>query len=861
MTLRHKIILIALATSLFTILAGWAAVRYLSLAGIDRIDQERAAHDLARAASALDNELAHMDASLRFKSASDITYRFAADRDKRLAANYFSWEALSGGGLNMMLIYDPAGRLMDGAAYDLRSREAIPLEGLTRGLSDEIRRPGQAGASPSGRGLCMTPSGPMLLCWQPVLNSMGMGASRGTLVAGRFLDGPLAAEIGEQLKLDFTASPLSSADPDVAAKAREALRSGDPDVFGEKTPESLTVRRAYPDFLGAPAMLLTVRHPRADIIPLDRAMYLALVFVAVAGTCSFALNMSLLRRAVLAPLERITRHIQAIRDTRDLGKGLPLSGTDEIAVLARAFNSMGMELAGAQENLQESVARFRSLFSSMTEGLCLQEITRDPDGAIRDYTVLDVNPAYERILGISREKAVGSRASLLYGTGEAPLLDVYTNVALTGEPVSFETFFAPMNRHFRISAFSPKHGQVAVVFSDTTESKRTRQALEQARQTIQHILDSMPSPVIGVDREARVAYMNAAAEAVAAPIAGPPAGEPLDQAFPMLGRHMEAIAAALADQSHSLVPKLALAVGGEERLIDLQVFPLREKGQATGAVLRLDDVTQRVRMEEVVLQTEKMLSVGGLAAGMAHEINNPLGGILQSVQIIKRRLEPGLPANEHAAGATGCPLDTVNAYLNERGIPSFLEAIQESGSRAARIVSNILEFSRRSESKMAPCDLPELMEKALELASSDYDLGRKHDLRLIEVVREFDPSLPPVRCTRTEIEQVALNLIRNAAQALAGRPSPRITLRLAPEGDHARLEVEDNGPGMAEGVRKRAFEPFFTTKPPGLGTGLGLSVSYFIITQNHGGTMRVESEPGKGARFIARIPMSPAPSE
>ncbi|WP_243357938.1 ATP-binding protein [Fundidesulfovibrio terrae] len=857
MTIRQKVVLIALATSLFTILAGWAAVRYLSLAGVARIDQERASHDLGRAASALDNELAHMDAALRFKSASDITYRFAADRDKRLAANYFSWEALSGGGLNTMLLYDPAGRLLEGAAYDLSTREAIPLGELLRDVSDEIRLPGSGGRPPRGRGIIMTPVGPMLMCWQPVLNSMGMGASRGTLVAGRFLDEALTADIGEQLKLDFTAIPLAAADPAVASKAREGLRNGDLDVFGEATPESLTVHRAFPDFLGVPALLLTVRHPRSDIIPLERAMYLALVFVALAGTCSFALNMTLLRRAVLTPLERITRHIKGIRDTRDLGKGLPLDGTDEIAVLARAFNAMGTELAGAEEGLRASEAKFRSLFASMTEGMCLHELVRDQEGTIRDYTILDVNPAYERILGISREQALGRPASRLYGSGEAPLLDVYANVASTGEPVSFEIFFAPMERHFRISAFRPGPGLFATVFTDTTESKKTQEALEQARQTIQHILDSMPSPVIGVDREARVDYMNAAAEAIAAPLAGPSAGEPLAQAFPQLEAHLESITTALADASYTLVPRLKLPFDGETRLIDLQVFPMRKAGQATGAVIRLDDVTQRVRMEEVVLQTEKMLSVGGLAAGMAHEINNPLGGILQSVQIIKRRLEKGLAPNESAALAAGCPLDSVNAYLEERGIPAFLDAIQDSGSRAARIVSNILEFSRRSESKMAACHLPELMDKALELASSDYDLGRKYDLRLIEIVREYG-DMPLVRCTQTEIEQVALNLIRNAAQALAGRPGARITLRLAPEGEYVRLEVEDNGPGMDETVRKRVFEPFFTTKPPGLGTGLGLSVSYFIITRNHGGSLSVESEPGKGSRFIARIPVAPA---
>ncbi|MCP4629670.1 MAG: GHKL domain-containing protein, partial [bacterium] len=119
-------------------------------------------------------------------------------------------------------------------------------------------------------------------------------------------------------------------------------------------------------------------------------------------------------------------------------------------------------------------------------------------------------------------------------------------------------------------------------------------------------------------------------------------------------------------------------------------------------------------------------------------------------------------------------------------------------------------------------------------------------------------NLPRIPCTETEIEQVLLNLLTNAAWAMANEKSsdpPRITLLIDVEKEMARIEVEDNGPGMDEETRKRIFEPFFTTKPVGEGTGLGLSVSYMIITNNHKGVMEVESEPGKGAKFVIRLPL------
>jgi len=251
--------------------------------------------------------------------------------------------------------------------------------------------------------------------------------------------------------------------------------------------------------------------------------------------------------------------------------------------------------------------------------------------------------------------------------------------------------------------------------------------------------------------------------------------------------------------------------------------------------------------------------VGGLAAGMAHEINNPLGGILQSVQNILRRISPELAANHEAAEKCGTDLKTIRTYLKDRRIIQFLQGIRESGERAAAIVSNMLNFSRRSESRMAPANPADLVNRAVELAGHDYDLKKKYDFRQIEIVRDYAPDLPRLPCTETEIEQVILNLIRNAAQAMAEKnyqsEKPCIRLILRQEGDMLVLTVEDNGPGMDEHIRKRMFEPFFTTKEVGTGTGLGLSVSYFIIVSNHRGSMHAESVPGQGSRFVIRLPL------
>jgi PAS domain S-box-containing protein len=281
-----------------------------------------------------------------------------------------------------------------------------------------------------------------------------------------------------------------------------------------------------------------------------------------------------------------------------------------------------------------------------------------------------------------------------------------------------------------------------------------------------------------------------------------------------------------------------------------------EGGQHLLAVIR--DVTQMKRMQEMMIQSEKMRSVGGMAAGIAHEINNPLGIILQSAHNLVQRTDPAFPRNREAAQSIGLDMDLLARYMRARKLDVFIADIQAAGVRAAGIIRRMLDFSRTSESGRSECDLRAFIEQSVSLAGSDYDLTKSYDFKKIDVRIDIAEGLPAVSCTETEMEQVFLNLLRNAAQAMAGASppvaEPRIDIRVSAVEGGVRIEVEDNGPGMDPEVSRRVFEPFYTTKAPGQGTGLGLSVSYFIVTKGHGGSMRVESEPGRGTRFIIELP-------
>lgn len=270
------------------------------------------------------------------------------------------------------------------------------------------------------------------------------------------------------------------------------------------------------------------------------------------------------------------------------------------------------------------------------------------------------------------------------------------------------------------------------------------------------------------------------------------------------------------------------------------------------------NISESKKMQEMMVQTEKMLSVGGIAAGIAHEINNPLGIVLQAAQNLAQRARPDFPRNIQAAEAIGLDMALLTEYMRARKLDVFIQDIQTAALRAAEIIRHMLDFSRRSESTRNACELPVIAHKALTLAQSDYDLKKSYDFKKITISIKAEDDLPDVLCTETEIEQVFLNLLRNAAQAMASATpaieNPRIDIRLSATPASVHIEVEDNGPGMPPELQRRIFEPFFTTKAPGVGTGLGLSVSYFIITKGHGGKMAVDSQPGKGARFTIDLP-------
>ncbi|WP_022665566.1 PAS domain S-box protein [Desulfospira joergensenii] len=582
-----------------------------------------------------------------------------------------------------------------------------------------------------------------------------------------------------------------------------------------------------------------------------------LLFFIMAGISLFAtFLLSLVVTRFTKPITRLTR-ISTRMAAGNLDQEIDLAGKDEIGVLANSFSLM-------RDSIKEKISGLSRL------GLIMESTSDLVSMATPEAGILYINHAGKKLLGWPEDTDV--RTKQIPDLHPARAMEI---IQTHGIPTAMEkgiwkgetAITGPDGREIPVSQVIMAHRSdtgeleyLSTIMRDITERKAYETELNKLRNYLSNIIDSMPSVLIGVDAGGRVTQWNKTAEKATGIKAATAHGKALSEVFPRMSPQMEQVAESIQTREVRHGRKNPRQSKGGTHYEDVTIYPLVTNG-VEGAVIRLDDVTEKVRLEEMMVQSEKMLSVGGLAAGMAHEINNPLAGMLQTASVMERRLscEKKIPANIQAAREAGTSMEAIQSFMKAREIPRMLETIHQSGLRVADIVDNMLSFARKGDAMVSPTSLEDLLDKTLGLAATDYDLKKEYDFKLIQIIREYQNNTPMVPCEKGKIQQVLLNILRNGAQAMqeAGIEQPRfiVRTRFHKENDRVCMEIEDNGPGMDEKTRKRIFEPFFTTKPVGVGTGLGLSVSYFIIKENHGGDMQVQSRPGAGSKFIICLPL------
>ncbi|HKU63016.1 MAG TPA: ATP-binding protein [Gemmatimonadales bacterium] len=355
------------------------------------------------------------------------------------------------------------------------------------------------------------------------------------------------------------------------------------------------------------------------------------------------------------------------------------------------------------------------------------------------------------------------------------------------------------------------------------ESARLVDLHDDGRRSWQEVVDAISPALCIVDRGGRIRRAN---RAFADLVNAPPAG--------LIGRPWQAF----VPPEWATDLQRALEQQGAGREVELRtgdrtyavtVVPISSTDRTT-VVLLFDDQTERRRLQDQLIQSEKMSAIGQLIAGIAHDLNNPLASVVGFADYLTE-------------------VPSVPPALREP-----LSVIQEEAERASNIVKNLLSFARKQEHQRRPTPLKPLLDATFLLLRNQLMAHR------VDGVLEVEPELPVPDIDPNQIQQVFVNLINNAAQAIAstGRPGT-VVVRARRWLDGVAIDVVDDGPGMTEGLAAQVFEPFFTTKPEGEGTGLGLSISQGIVRE-HGGRIMLATEEGRGSTFTVQLPLATRPT-
>ena len=489
----------------------------------------------------------------------------------------------------------------------------------------------------------------------------------------------------------------------------------------------------------------------------------------------------------------------------------------------------------AERVLKESEEKYRSLFESMLEGFAYCKILVDEDNQPIDFVHLEVNDAWERAIGLKREDVIGKKVTeVIPGIKESDpdLISIYGKVALTGENTEFELYFEPLEQWLDVSVYSPAKGYFVTVFENITERKKAEESLRLQAEIIVNMSEGV---YIIRASDGVIVYTNPKLEEVFG--YGP--GE-------MVGKHVSIVNAPTEkspeETANEIIESINRTGGWQGEIQNIKkdgtlfwcyasvaVFDHPVYGEVW--IVSHTDITERKQAEEREKQLQQELTiasrlatVGEMSSGIAHEINNPLTGVIGFSSLL---LKKDLP-------------DDIRKDVN---------VIYEGAQRVARITSRMLTFARQHKPDRASVDINDIVETTLAMRAYEASASG------IKVTTKLSTDIPLTFIDASQLQQVFLNIIINAeVEMITAHGKGNLSVKTERIDNTIRVSFKDDGPGIPKKNLDKIFDPFFTTREVGQGSGLGLSVCHGIVTQ-HGGKIYAQSRFGKGATFFVELPV------
>jgi len=497
-------------------------------------------------------------------------------------------------------------------------------------------------------------------------------------------------------------------------------------------------------------------------------------------------------------------------------------GNQEQALLMFIANQLSISLENAwlHREMVESEERLRLTIQSAAVGITVSDLAGK---------ITRVNDAVARMQGYeSKEEMIGLSAFDFVAVRDRPrIADNIKRARKDGESGLMECTIirkdgSEFSGELNVSLLRDANGNVIGFVAstrDVTERKKSEIALKERQELIERILESTPNAVLVVDRQMKAVIANFKFHTMFKTKSTEIQGKPI-QTIPAIQSLSDKVPDIMKGKVKELETEFRYSNNGKESILVARLSAMQEKE----TLIIITDVTEERARQERLYLTDRLASVGEMASGIAHELNNPLTSIIGLSELLT---EEELPAN----------------------IREDVNTVNSEAQRAAAIVKNLLSFARKHEPKKQLTQLNRIIDDVLKLRAYEQKVNN------ITVERELDPELPEIKADYYQMQQVFLNLILNAEQAMA-EGHGKGTLKIISKGGDGIVKVSfiDDGPGIAPQNLVRIFDPFFTTKEVGKGTGLGLSICYGIVTA-HNGKIYARSEAGKGATFIVELPV------
>ncbi|MCP4353124.1 MAG: PAS domain S-box protein [Desulfobacterales bacterium] len=581
----------------------------------------------------------------------------------------------------------------------------------------------------------------------------------------------------------------------------------------------------------------SIRRNVKEMIDNSRLTILIIPLLILIGL-SYITNM-LIRFHIRNPMDMILKGIEAFH-TRNFKSRIQMGRKDEWDKIENAFNNMADELINSYSALHASEKNYRGIFENAPLGIFQCTFNGD---------FMNVNPEMASILGYQNSEDLlntwKNKNLWQLSVLSEDIKNIYKEINEKGSVSTYPMQITRKNNDQvwvilnarKIPGENSETAYIDGMITDITDRKLAQDALNQLRNYLNNIIDSMPSLLLGIDSDRRITQWNKEAEKVTGVSKEAALGQRFTDVLPQLNHETERIDLATRNQQVQKNSKVNMTFNEKTDFFDITTYPLTDDGIGS-AVIRLDNVTEQVQMEKMLIQSEKMLSIGRLSAGIAHDFNNILTGIIGYTDLIRFfDLPKDSPAYPH------------------------LEAILISANRARDLVQQILTFSRRAKQKKVFLSLDMIVTEAVKLIRASLP-------STIKIDQNIEKTNSTVLADPTQMHQVIMNLCTNAAYAMkedggileitlsketVHEEREEKDIQLPAPGDYICLTVSDTGQGIPPEIIGQIYDPFFTTKRQGEGTGMGLSVVHGIV-EAHNGVIKADSQPGKGSRFRVYLP-------